>query len=56
MNRAEKREVRLVLKGAIAAAGELMAELGQKRAAKWDVVNMGLYNAEQKVRELAEKR
>ena len=56
MNRVERREVRKLLQGALAASDELMTEfVSKKRAANWGVINEGLYNAEKKVRELREK-
>jgi len=56
MNRDERREVRRLLKGALAAFNELATEfVSKQRAANCGVINTGLYNAEQKVRELKEK-
>jgi hypothetical protein len=57
MTREERREVRRLLKGTLAAFDELASEfVSKKHAADWGVINTGLYNAEQKVRELKEKR
>lgn len=57
MNRAERRKVRKIIKGALAAADELMSEfVSKKRAANWGVINDGLYNAERMEKELKEIR
>lgn len=40
--------VQKVIQGAIDACNEVMTEfMSKKRAAHWDIINMGLYNAEQ---------
>jgi hypothetical protein len=52
--RDQKRLIKRVLKGALAASDELMTELiSKKRAASWGVINKGLYDAEQMIRELS---
>jgi hypothetical protein len=45
--REQKRLIRRTLKGALAAADELMTEfISKRRAANWGVLNRGLYDAE----------
>lgn len=57
MNRAARRQVRRVLKGVIAAAGELMTEfVSKQRACNWGVANEGMYNAERMAADLKEQR
>jgi len=46
--RDQKRLIRRVLKGVLAASDEIMTEfISKKRAANWKVINDGLFNAEQ---------
>lgn len=55
--REQKRLVRRGIKGALAAADELMAEfISKTRAANWGVLNSGLYEAERLASQLKEKR
>lgn len=55
MTRTEKRNVRRILLGVIAACGEVMEELARKRAANWGIVNRGLVDAERMAADLRDK-
>jgi len=48
--------VQRIIQGVLDAANELMTEfISKKRAAHWDIVNQGLYAAEQLNHELSER-
>jgi hypothetical protein len=48
--------VQRILQGTLDAANELMTEfISKKRAAKWDVINDGMYAAERLCAELSER-
>ncbi len=49
-------KVQKILQGAMDACNELMTEfISKKRAAKWDIVNEGLYEAERMCAILSER-
>jgi hypothetical protein len=51
VTRKEIEQVRTIIKDVLAASNELMTEfVSHKRAANWGIVNDGLYNAEQFLR------
>ncbi len=48
--------VQKIIQGALDACNEVMTEfMGKKRAAKWDIINQGLYDAEQLNAKLSER-
>jgi hypothetical protein len=47
MKKKEAEKVAEVLQGLLDAWSELSAEMTQKRAAKWGIINKGLANGEQ---------
>ena len=52
MKRAEAEKVAGVIQGLLDAWTELSAEMTQKRAANWGIINKGMYDGEQMLAKL----